>query len=309
MRREISYPLLCLVSLFVTLASGEAQAWVDLEKWKKPKVFDQAPSTEIIQTGYKSYLRKPKNSALRLTKTSGNLVGLYPLLDNLVAGVIVGAGAASVQDIQTESGLRSFQNSQLSVELAGQYAFSNEHSLFISSGMGFKELESKGKSTSESRMLLTTYSVWSLNDDVGLGIGLAGNHNTRKSTFVPLLGGSWQPSPELRVDGWLPSHVHTRWKYAPAQSLFLRLELSGESGYAKNFLGNNDADITLLGAQMILGWSLGMPIGIATGFLRIDPSFGFFAGNTSVENLFSGSKTKQKLGSVPVADIRVAVVF
>jgi hypothetical protein len=195
------------------------------------------------------------------------------------------------------------------LELAGQYAFNEEHSLFVASGIGTRELRADGRSTKETTALLTTYTMWSFSDEIGLGIGAAGSHNSRRSNLFPLLGGSWQPSPELRIDGWLPSHVHGRWKYTPAQSLFVRLELSGEAGYAKRFFNEDDADITLVGVQTIFGWSVGMPLGVASGFLRIDPSLGFFAGNTSVKNNTSGKTTQQKMGAVPIADVRLAVIF
>jgi len=309
MRTDLTALLLSLFTSVSLLASPEAKAWVELEQWKKPKVFDQAPSAEIVQVGYKTYLRKPKDSEVRLSKTSANLLGLYPLLDNFVAGFTMSAGSGSVQNILAENQLRSIQTSQLSLELTGQYAFSNENSLFLSSGVGYKELEANGRTTSETSAVLKTFTMWSINDEVGLGVGAAGNANSRRSNLMPLLGGSWQPSPELRIDGWLPSHIHTRWKFSQRQSLFLRLELSGESGYAKKFFNDDDADITLVGAQMILGWSVGMPIGFSTGFLRLDPSFGFFAGNTTVKNNVTGRKTEQRMGSAPLADIRVAVVF
>jgi len=297
------------VTILLNLASESSFAWVNLNEWKKPKVFGLAPSadTALINTTLQG---KGQNSDdTRMNKTSASLIGLYPMLDELVAGFNVGTSVATLENIPNTSGRQNLKTQSAWLELAALYALQDDLSLYVSPGFSSKRASVSAGRTTETSATLTAYGVWKASDVVGLGMGVAGRKNTRTQSLIPLIGGAWQPTPEFRLDGWLPVNLHARWKYTRGQAVFTRLELAGESAMSDKLNSGTQTNVQLLGAQILFGWSIGMPIGFGTGFLRLDPSLGFFKGQLSQKFENGQSDLNSTTPVNPLADIRLAVAF
>ena len=303
-RKNLNSVLFLMCSL-----SGSSQAWVKLDEWKKPKVFGLAPSadTAFVNTGAQRI--KDGSDTPAMNKTNVSLLGLYPMLDELVAGFSAGAGAAEIKNIKTSSGLKSLKTRGSYIEAAALYAFSDDLSMYFSPGYSTKESETAAGKTQENSVTLTTYSVWAASDQLGLGLGIAGRKNARSQTIIPLIGGAWQPAPEFRIDGWLPVNLHARWKYSPSQALFARIELAGDSSLSKQINSGTQTDVQLLGAQFLAGWSIGMPIGFGTGMIRLDPSVGVFKGQLTQKISAGQLEQKTETSVNPLADVRLAIAF
>lgn len=307
---KTSAPFFGLFSaILVSLAPHSSYAWVNLSEWKKPKVFGLAPSadTAFISTTLQG---KGQNAdEPRMNKTSASLLGLYPMLNELVAGLNAGGSVATLENIPITGARQTLKTQSAWLEFAALYALQDNLSIYVSPGFSSKKTIASAGNTTETSATLTTYSVWSATDEIGLGLGLAGRKNARTQTLIPLVGGAWQPTPEFRLDGWLPVNLHARWKYTPRQAVFARLELAGDSAMSDKLTSGAKTDVQLLGAQMLLGWSIGMPIGFGTGFLRLDPSLGFFKGQLS-QKFDNGQSDLNRTTPVnPLADIRLAVAF
>ncbi|NBW81613.1 hypothetical protein EBR21_07650, partial [bacterium] len=72
---------------------------------------------------------------------------------------------------------------------------------------------------------------------------------------------------------------------------------------------DSKTEVQLLGAQFMLGYSIGTLIGFGTGAVRIDPSVGFFKGKLTQTNVASESKSEASTQVNPLADVRIAVAF
>lgn len=303
---------LCLqmISLISTGAPAvNAWAWVDLNEWKRPKVFGLAPSADTAQLSYTSQGRRGENAGPHMSKASASALALYPMTHTLVAGFNFGGSSSQVRNIPAGDVLNTLQARGSYFELAALYAFSDNLSLYFSPGVSSKRATLENTEIRENFVTLTSYGVWAVDDDVGLGIGVSGKRNERTQTLVPLLGGAWQPVPEFRLDGWLPAHVQARWKFAPAQSLFARVELAGESALAGNSQNAEKTEVQLLGGQLYAGYSIGTPIGFGSGFLRFDPAVGFFKGNLKQTNGTSKNSTATGTQWNPLIDAKIAVAF
>jgi hypothetical protein len=303
-RKSVNTVLFLICSL-----SGSSQAWVKLDEWKKPKVFGLAPSADTAFVS--ANVQRPNENSVSptMTKTNAGILGLYPMLHELVAGVSGGGNAAEIKNIKTSEGIKSLNTRGAYFEAAILYAFSDEVSMYFSPGFSSKESQTPAGKTQESSATITTYGVWAASDELGLGLGLAGRKNDRSQTIIPLIGGAWQPAPKFRIDGWLPANIHARWKYSPSQALFARIELAGDSALSKQINSGTQTDVQLLGAQFLAGWSIGMPIGFGTGFIRLDPSVGVFKGQLTQK--FSAGQAEQKVTTSlnALADVRLAVAF
>jgi hypothetical protein len=299
----------CPALLLICSLSAPCYGWVKLDEWKKPKVFGLAPSADTAFVSANVQRVSQNSEDPSMTKTNAGVLGLYPMLHELVAGISGGGSAAEIKNIKTSKGIKSLKTRGAYFEAAMLYAFSNDVSMYFSPGYSSKESQAPAGKTQEGSATLTTYGVWAASDELGLGLGLAGRKNDRSQTIIPLIGGAWQPSPQFRLDGWLPANIHARWKYSPSQALFARLELAGDSALSKQLNSGTQTDLQLLGAHLLMGWSVGMPIGFGTGFIRLDPSLGVFKGQLTQK--FSTGQAEQKV-TTPVnalADVRLAVAF
>ena len=294
---------------FALTQSINAAAFVNLSEWKKPKVFGLAPSADTAQVG--TMLQTPKNASADplLKKTNASLLGLYPLMHELVGGFTAGGSSAEIKNIPTPQGNQILKTSSSYAEIAGLYAFTDNLSLFVAPGFSTKTAKTEKGETKESFITLTSYSVLAVSDSLGLGLGLSGKSNDRTQSLIPLLGGAWQPTTEFRLDGWLPANVHARWKYSSSQALFARLELNGDTALTEHLNISEKTDVQMLGAQFLMGWSAGMPIGFGTGFVRVDPAVGVYKGQLTQKNTQTEKQVKTNTAVNPVFDLRVAVAF
>lgn len=304
----------CLnIKLGIVLAAGfvstPAMAWVKLSEWKKPKVFGLSPSADTASINSTMQNAGSGENSISMNKTSSSVLALYPMLDNLVAGFNFGGSVGEIKSIPTPAGNRGMKTSGSWLELAALYAFNDNISVYFSPGMSSKRSSAEGKETRENFASLTTYGVYAIDDNVGLGLGLSARRNTRSQTVIPLVGGAWQASPDVRIDGWLPANVHARWKLGEGQAVFARLELAGESALSEGIITDSKTEVQLLGGQFLIGYSIGTLIGFGTGVVRIDPSIGFYKGQLSQTNVSSGSKSEKSTGLNPLADVRIAVAF
>lgn len=301
--------ILFLILLLPSSFSFSAQAWVDLKEWKKPKVFDLSPGadTAMINTTRQSHRSNP--TMLQLNKTNASALGLYPLVDTLVAGVNFGGSWSELKNIPWNSEQKRMTARGSYIELAALYALSDTHSVYVSPGVSFKTAKIDEIETQERYAALTAYTVWAVDPSLGLGVGLSARKNSRTQTLVPLVGGAWQLSEDVRIDGWLPANLHARWKLTPSQAIFTRLELAGESALTQIRNQAGQSEIQLLGGQFLLGYSLSTPIGFGTGRIRIDPSIGFFKGKLSQKELVTQTKRETTPPVAPLADVRIAVAF
>lgn len=297
-----------MLSFSQLIIAQTAHAWVDLAKWQKPKVFGLAPSAETAQVAT-SLQKESRDNLPTMSKLNASVLGLYPILDPLLAGFSFGSSTADIKNIPTTDGFQGLRSISSYLEVAALYAIDDSLSVYFSPGFSSKVAKVESAETRENFATLTTYGVYTVSDQVGLGLGVSGKKNTRTQSLVPLVGGAWQPTPEFRLDGWLPANVHARWKYAPAQSVFARLELAGDASYSKHISPENPTDVQLLGAQFLLGWSFGVPIGFSTGFLRLDSSVGTFKGQLTLKNTSTEEEEKTKTKANPLVDIRLALAF
>jgi hypothetical protein len=297
------------VALLATIFSSSAMAWVDLNEWKKPKVFGLSPSadTAFVNTTLQSNRDNKNQPAMNKTNTS--VLALYPMLDNLVAGFNFGGSTTEVKNIPTAAGLKNLRSNGSWIELAALYSINDDLSIYVSPGLSFRKSTAEGSDTRESFASLTTYGVWAAQDNIGLGLGLSARKNSRTQTLIPIVGGAWQATPEFRLDGWLPANVHARWKLGNGQAVFARVELAGDSSLSQSIVSDTKTEVQLLGGQFMLGYSIGTLIGFGTGSLRIDPSIGFFKGKLTQTNVESEAKTGTSTQLNPLADLRIAVAF
>ncbi|MEN9808990.1 MAG: hypothetical protein RLZZ488_557 [Pseudomonadota bacterium] len=296
-------------AFLVLLHSAHAAAFVNLSEWKKPKVFGLAPSADTAQVGTMIQSGKNASADPLLKKTNASLLGLYPIMHEFVGGFTAGGNSAEIKNVTTPQGKQTLKTSASYAEIAGLYAFSDNLSLFVAPGFSTKTAKTEKGETKESFITLTSYSVLAVSDTLGLGLGLSGKRNDRTQTVIPLLGGAWQPNAEFRLDGWLPANVHARWKYSASQALFARLELNGDTALSEHLTTSEKTDLQMLGAQFLMGWSIGMPIGFGTGSVRVDPSLGVFKGQLTQTNTQTEKQTKTSTEINPVVDLRVAVAF
>ncbi|MEY3901413.1 MAG: hypothetical protein RL189_719 [Pseudomonadota bacterium] len=297
------------IVVYALAHSAHAAAFVNLSEWKKPKVFGLAPSADTAQVGTMMQSGKNDSADPLLKKTNVSLLGLYPLKHEFVGGFTAGGNGAEIKNIPTPLGNQTLKTSGSYAELAGLYAFSDNLSLFVAPGFSTKTAKSEKGETKENFITLTSYSVYAVSDELGLGLGLSGKRNERTQSIIPLLGGAWQPTAEFRLDGWLPANVHARWKYSSSQALFARIELNGDSALSEHLAASEKTDLQMLGAQLLMGWSIGMPIGFGTGFVRVDPSLGVFKGQLTQTNTQTEKQVKTSTAVNPVVDLRVAVAF
>lgn len=296
------------VSLLL-LHSTVAEAFVDLNEWKKPKVFGLAPSADTAQVGTMMQSSKDNSTSPLLKKTNASLLGLYPLMHEFVGGFTAGGNSVEIKNIPTAQGQQTLKTSGLYAEIAGLYAISDNLSLFVAPGFSAKSASTLQGETKENFITLTSYSVLAVSDTLGLGLGLSGKKNDRTQSLIPLLGGAWQPTAEFRLDGWLPANVHARWKYTSSQALFAKIELNGDSALTAHLNGSEKHEVQLLGAQFLMGWSAGMPVGFGTGFVRIDPAVGIFKGQLTQTNTQTSTKSTTTTPMNPLVDLRIAMSF
>ena len=304
-------------------ASPHANAWVNLETWKKPKVFDLAPraDTASIRSTHPMTSKKPKDEGapraensqegrfVRIQKSSASLIGLYPLIDELLAGITVSTSSTQLNELPTSDGYGNLKSTDLSLECAALFAWNESFSLYLAPGLSFKKAIAQGETTEEDFQTLTSYGVWALNNSLGVGLGFAGRVNSRTKSLIPFVGGAWQPTPNFRLDGWLPAHLTARWSYNNSQTIFARAELAGDAALSNSLRSENPTAVQLLGGQLLIGWSIGMPIGIGTGTVRLEPSVGAFRGQLTTENISTGNKEQANTELIPVADVKLAVAF
>lgn len=310
-------PMLSLFFASATAAILEprpAFAWVDLNEWKKPKVFGLSPSADTAFFDQNIPFPRSPNKKPTINKWSSSALALYPILDTLVAGFTLGASNSEIKNIPaggSSQSLKTLQTSTFVLEVAGLYAFNDQLSLFVAPGYSNKRSSTSGGHTQESFATLTSYAVLAASDHLGLGAGVAVRKNDRTQSVIPLLGGAWQLTPELRLDGWLPANVQTRWKYSDSQALFVRIELAGDAALSKQLIEQTSTDVQFLGAQVLFGWSIGTPLGFGAGFLRFDPSLGFFKGQLTQQMMLSPGNHSFRTSTplYPLAESRVALTF
>lgn len=294
---------------FALLHSAHAAAFVDLSEWKKPKVFGLSPSADTAQLGTMMQSGKNDSADPLLKKTNASLLGLYPLMHEFVGGFTAGGNRVEIKNIPTALGNQTLKTSGSYAEIAGLYAFSDNLSLFVAPGFSTKTAKTDKGETKENFITLTSYGVYAMSDVLGLGIGISGKRNERTQSIIPLLGGAWQPTSEFRLDGWLPANIHARWKYSASQALFARLELNGDTALTESLNASEKTDVQLLGAQFLMGWSIGMPIGFGTGFVRVDPAVGVYKGQLTQTNAVTEKQSKTSTSVNSVVDLRVALAF
>lgn len=294
--------------------SSHAVAWVDLETWRPPKVFALAPSADSIFIQAEGQKEDNANTP-SMNKRSFTVMGLYPLEDRLVAGLTfsgdysVLSSHPSLVGTLSKERTEAIKISESKVELATLYALSETHSIYIAPGISQVHSAHLGNTYSEYYHGLTAYSVWALRDDLGVGLGLSTGKSARKSYFFPLFGGAWQPSPDFRIDGWLPANLNAIFKVADRHAVFSTVELTGAGATIYGMQDGEQFDVQMIGLKLLFGWSFRYPLGIGTGIAKLEPAIGLFRGKFTSKNLQSDSSDSKLTPFRAMFHLRAAVSF
>ena len=112
-----------LLTMSNLVIAPTAHAWIDLSKWQKPKVFGLGPGAETAQIAT-SLQKESKENLPTMSKLNASILGLYPILDPLVAGVSLGSSTADIKNIPTTDGFQELRTVSSYLELAALYAVS-----------------------------------------------------------------------------------------------------------------------------------------------------------------------------------------
>ena len=298
-----------LIYIVLLLAAVRpAYSWETLDRWRPPKVFSLAPSADSLFFQVEKPSTEIQDSP-NMTKSSFAALGLYPFDDRLVAGLNFSGHQSSLRAQLASEEFSELEVTQSKVELAGLYALSETHSIYVAPGISHAQSEYFGHHLEEYFQVLTAYTVWVLADNAGFGVGLSAGRSSRKSYFVPLIGGAWQYTPNFRIDGWLPANLAAILKVAENHAIIAKIEATGTGGLANNRSENYEFDAQMIGVNFLVGWSFRYPLGLGSGLAKFEPAFGVFRGKFSNTNLEGGASRSEVTPFRPIFHLRTAISF
>ena len=305
-KRDILKSAFCIVSLLAVVRP--AYSWEMLDHWRPPKVFSLAPSADTLFFQFEKPSTDIQDSP-KMTKSSYAALGLYPFDDRLVAGINFSGYQSILSGQMSNEDYTELQIRESKVELAGLYALSETHSIYVAPGVRYLKSEYLGHHFEEFFQVLTAYTVWALADNAGFGVGLSAGRNSRKSYFVPLIGGAWQYTPNFRIDGWLPANLAAILKVAENHAIIAKIEATGTGGLVNNKDENYEYEAQMIGANLLAGWSFRYPLGLGSGIAKFEPAFGVFRGKFTYANQEGGTSRSEVTPFRPIFHIRTAISF
>jgi len=193
-------------------------AQVDLSTWEKPKVFKFIPKFGNSRYVVATDLQRPSEEAPIASHISQVTVQIiYPFTQNLVTGITPEKNdyTLSLQS-NPDSGLPSslsFQKITLSIPVI--YAV-NPKTLYISSNYVSKHRTPKHKGGDWTSHQFSQLLIQEFHSDFGLGIGMHASHfPDQEVSVLPIIPFAWTPTPELRIEAWLPAQAQLKFFLFP----------------------------------------------------------------------------------------------